>query len=102
MNQTVVCFHVFGKRRMQRPCRVCKRRGIRRDTAYYGKKCKIPLCNGDCYRVYHFQKKYYCIVSKRGGIAKQNRTSLIKLSLLFLFLQCFEIDKKDVIPGILG
>jgi hypothetical protein len=52
--------------------------------------------------VYHFQKKYYCILNQRGEIAKQNRTSLIKLSLLFLFLQCFEIDKKDVIPGILG
>jgi hypothetical protein len=42
MNQTVVSL----KRRMQRPCRVCKRRGIRRDTAYYCKKCKTPSVMG--------------------------------------------------------
>jgi hypothetical protein len=30
------------------------------------------------------------VVGERGGIGKQNKTSLIKLSLLFLFLQFFE------------
>jgi hypothetical protein len=58
--------------------------GCARDVEFAAIPHIIAKSNGDCYRAYHFQKKYYCIVSQRGGIAKQNRTSLIKLSLIFI------------------
>jgi hypothetical protein len=65
------------------------------------KSAKYPPVMGTATGCNHFQKKYYWIVSQRGGIAKQNRTSLIKLS-YFYFYNVLKIYKKDAIPGILG
>jgi hypothetical protein len=51
--------HASGtKKRMQRVCRVGKIRGNHRDT-HFCKTCKVPLCNGDCFRVYNSQPSYY-------------------------------------------
>ncbi|XP_012277177.1 piggyBac transposable element-derived protein 4 [Orussus abietinus] len=42
----------------QKRCRVCKTRGIRRDTSYICKLCKIPLCKNHCFSIYHTSQKY--------------------------------------------
>jgi len=37
----------------QRACRVCQKRGIRRDTRFYCTSCGIPLCKKQCFEDYH-------------------------------------------------
>ncbi|XP_068171293.1 piggyBac transposable element-derived protein 4-like [Antennarius striatus] len=41
-----------------RKCRVCARRGGRSETRMWCKACRIPLHAGECFTVYHTQKKY--------------------------------------------
>jgi hypothetical protein len=49
------------------------------------------------------RKKHYWVVSQRGGIDKQNRTSLIKLSLLFFISTMFwKLVKKTSFLAFLG
>ncbi|XP_041421552.1 piggyBac transposable element-derived protein 4-like [Xenopus laevis] len=49
-----------GKPRAQKACKVCRKRGIRRDTRYYCPKCpRNPgLCFKPCFEIYHTQLHY--------------------------------------------
>nr|BAF82022.1 piggyBac transposase Uribo2 [Xenopus tropicalis]BAF82023.1 piggyBac transposase Uribo2 [Xenopus tropicalis]BAF82024.1 piggyBac transposase Uribo2 [Xenopus tropicalis]BAF82025.1 piggyBac transposase Uribo2 [Xenopus tropicalis] len=49
-----------GKQRPQKGCKVCRKRGIRRDTRYYCPKCpRNPgLCFKPCFEIYHTQLHY--------------------------------------------
>ena len=45
--------------RPQRRCRVCARRDKkRRDTRYWCQACRVALCKGDCFEVYHSRQNY--------------------------------------------
>ena len=46
------------KKAPQRRCRVCQRKGQRKDTRFYCKACNMPLCPVDCYRDYHTKKDF--------------------------------------------
>ena len=47
------------KARPQRACRVCYRKGTRRDTRYYCTDCNVPLClNRGCFTAYHTERNY--------------------------------------------
>ena len=48
-----------GKVHGQRACKVCKKRGLHRDTRFYCKKCIIALCPTNCFEIYHSTKRYY-------------------------------------------
>ena len=37
----------------QKRCRVCYRKGSRKDTRYLCKECNVPLCLGKCFENYH-------------------------------------------------
>ena len=41
------------KKYPQRHCRVCQKKGIRKDTRTFCKKCKVPLCPMRCFANYH-------------------------------------------------
>ena len=44
----------------QKRCRVClKKDGRRKETRYWCKECKVALCLGYCYEVYHSKKRPY-------------------------------------------
>ena len=47
------------RRRPRRKCRVCWRKGRRRETMFWCDCCRIPLCVGDCFRTYHTAVQYY-------------------------------------------
>ncbi|XP_041420032.1 piggyBac transposable element-derived protein 4-like [Xenopus laevis] len=49
-----------GKQFAQKACKVCRKRGIRRDTRYYCPKCpRNPgLCFKPCFEIYHTQLHY--------------------------------------------
>ncbi|XP_044133452.1 piggyBac transposable element-derived protein 4-like [Bufo gargarizans] len=44
----------------QRRCRVCSKRGIRRDTRYFCPDCpsRPALCIGNCFKVYHTRARF--------------------------------------------
>ena len=44
------------KKYPQRMCRLCSKNGIRKDTRYYCKECKVPLCNVSCFGKCHSNK----------------------------------------------
>jgi hypothetical protein len=48
-----------GKMHKQKNCRVCRKRGKRQDSRYFCKDCKVTLCPGECFDVYHAQQRYY-------------------------------------------
>ncbi|UYV82045.1 PGBD5 [Cordylochernes scorpioides] len=57
---------VEGKTYAQRRCKVCAEKGrvtsgkqARKDTAYECETCLVPLCLGDCFKLYHTIKDYY-------------------------------------------
>ena len=37
----------------QKRCRVCYRKGSRKETRYLCKECNVPLCLGKCFENYH-------------------------------------------------
>ena len=45
-----------NKKYPQRVCRLCSKNGIRRDTRFYCKDCKVALCNRPCFGDYHSKK----------------------------------------------
>ena len=45
-----------NKKYPQRVCRLCNKNGIRRDTRFYCKDCKVALCNRPCFGDYHSKK----------------------------------------------
>ncbi|XP_029976247.1 piggyBac transposable element-derived protein 4-like [Salarias fasciatus] len=45
--------------RPARKCRVCVRRGLRRESKMWCKSCCVPLHPGECYMAYHTKQKYY-------------------------------------------
>ncbi|XP_041423567.1 piggyBac transposable element-derived protein 4-like [Xenopus laevis] len=49
-----------GKKFAQKACKVCRKRGIRRDTRYYCPKCpRNPgLCFKPCFEIYHTELHY--------------------------------------------
>ncbi|XP_030018120.1 piggyBac transposable element-derived protein 4-like isoform X2 [Sphaeramia orbicularis] len=47
-----------NKQHPTRRCRVCVRKGLRRETSYYCKGCGVPLHFGECYTVYHSKAHY--------------------------------------------
>ncbi|CAL9704079.1 unnamed protein product [Knipowitschia caucasica] len=49
---------VSSKARPSRRCRVCTRKGLRRDTRMWCKSCCVPLHAGECFNVYHSKKDY--------------------------------------------
>ena len=48
-----------GKKHKQKKCRVCQKKGKRRDSRYFCVKCKVTLCPDECFNVYHSERKYY-------------------------------------------
>ena len=42
-----------------RKCRVCKKRGERKETRYICCSCRVPLHKGDCFTHYHTKSKYF-------------------------------------------
>ncbi|XP_056405391.1 oocyte zinc finger protein XlCOF7.1-like isoform X2 [Hyla sarda] len=52
--------HTGKKGRSQKKCRVCRRRGIRKDTTYQCDTCpdNPGLCIKDCFREYHTSMQY--------------------------------------------
>ncbi|XP_073717677.1 activating transcription factor 7-interacting protein 1 isoform X3 [Misgurnus anguillicaudatus] len=47
-----------NKKRTTRRCRVCARKGLRRESSFYCKGCCVPLHSGDCYTAYHSKVDY--------------------------------------------
>ena len=47
-----------GKRLPSKPCRVCRKRGKRKDTRYLCSYCQVALCPGACYSDYHTKNVY--------------------------------------------
>ena len=45
-----------NKKYPQRVCRLCSKNGIRRDTRFYCKDCKVALCNRPCFGDYQSKK----------------------------------------------
>ena len=42
----------------QKRCRVCQKKGMRRDTCMYCKECNVLLCANKCYSDYHSKIDY--------------------------------------------
>ncbi|XP_065151560.1 activating transcription factor 7-interacting protein 1 isoform X2 [Paramisgurnus dabryanus] len=47
-----------NKKRTTRRCRVCARKGLRRESSFYCKGCCVPLHSGECYTAYHSKVDY--------------------------------------------
>ena len=43
----------------RRRCRVCDRKGMRKDSRYWCSTCKVALCKGHCYSAYHSKINYW-------------------------------------------
>uniref|UniRef100_A0A8C1LIR4 PiggyBac transposable element-derived protein domain-containing protein n=1 Tax=Cyprinus carpio TaxID=7962 RepID=A0A8C1LIR4_CYPCA len=53
--------YASGGEKSQHPtrgCRVCVRKGLRKETSFYCKSCGVPLHPGKCYSVYHSKANY--------------------------------------------
>ena len=46
------------RKHAQKPCSVCKKNGIRKDTTYYCIHCDVALCVVPCFNKYHTQENY--------------------------------------------
>jgi hypothetical protein len=97
MNQTLVCLHVFVKRRMQRPCRVCKRCGM--PHIIIARSAKYPSVMGTATGCTNSRKN--CKAKRRNRQTKLDQFDQI-ISFIFINYNLVKIGKKYVIPGILG
>ena len=46
------------KQKPQRKCKLCSKKGRRRETRYYCKERKVALCRVPCYAEYHSKKTF--------------------------------------------
>lgn len=46
------------KQHPTRRCRVCARKGLRKETSFHCKGCGVPLHPGECYTLYHSRANY--------------------------------------------
>lgn len=64
-----------GTRARQKPCRVCQKNKIRKDTSHKCHKCKIPLCDTmtrNCFNIYHSTRQYW-MTSPTGAARPRGR-----------------------------
>ena len=52
------------RKHAQKPCRVCKKNGKRKDTSYYCAHCDVALCGIPCFNKYHTQENYWKLWNK--------------------------------------
>ncbi|KOX75855.1 hypothetical protein WN51_13339 [Melipona quadrifasciata] len=47
-----------GEKNIHRNVVVCKVHGKHTDTSFICKFCRVPLCKGHCFTIYHTKQKY--------------------------------------------
>ena len=47
------------RKHAQKPCKVCRKHGQRKDTTYYCVHCDVALCVIPCFNKYHTEQRYW-------------------------------------------